>query len=429
MKNESKVGEYVAGFALLFAVLALGWHTWYLKPTQAGEPVKAMLLFRMIAGLGLGYALGRSFFGFAGSVNRSYRAGSTKLMQTLMVMFVATAAINAAFLWGNDPTSYKLWIKPINLGLIIGGSLFGFGMAFSSCCATGVLTDVVMGLPRALITLAFFGVGVFVGFPVQKVSTWVSHSWFTTPTFAKDGKGGVFLPDWFKWDGSGGYIGALIFLAVLGGIAIWLSRLYEQSRKDSGTYSPVDTEEEQIAAQSDSEYEGIYQHLFAKPWTLGMGAAMIVVIFALLMGVTKSGWGASTPYGYWFGRILRLFGVSAESLAAFSKQPVANYTAPFFENAMNVQNICIILGTVIALLMMGRLVSSVKEGMPISGKGALLYAVGGFSMGFGTTLSNGCNVGAMYTPIANFSLSGWIFLTFMVAGGILGNRIFKKVMG
>ena len=49
-------------------------------------------------------------------------------------------------------------------------------------------------------------------------------------------------------------------------------------------------------------------------------------------------------------------------------------------------------------------------------------------MGFGTRLSNGCNVGALYTPIANFSLSGWIFLVFLVLGEIFGNIIYKKIM-
>jgi hypothetical protein len=48
-------------------------------------------------------------------------------------------------------------------------------------------------------------------------------------------------------------------------------------------------------------------------------------------------------------------------------------------------------------------------------------------MGLGTRFANGCNVGALYTPIANFSLSGWLFLIAMVAGGVLGSK-FKKVV-
>ena len=57
----------------------------------------------------------------------------------------------------------------------------------------------------------------------------------------------------------------------------------------------------------------------------------------------------------------------------------------------------------------------------------MFYALGGLCMGFGTRLSNGCNVGALYTPIANFSLSGWVFLIFLVLGGIVGNSVAKKM--
>jgi uncharacterized membrane protein YedE/YeeE len=48
-------------------------------------------------------------------------------------------------------------------------------------------------------------------------------------------------------------------------------------------------------------------------------------------------------------------------------------------------------------------------------------------MGLGTRFANGCNVGALFTPIANFSLSGWIFLVFMVAGGVIGNMLGRRM--
>jgi uncharacterized protein len=56
-----------------------------------------MLFFRLLIGVGLGYALSRSYTGFAGSVNRAFRTGSTKLMRTLMLMFFMTALLTTAF--------------------------------------------------------------------------------------------------------------------------------------------------------------------------------------------------------------------------------------------------------------------------------------------------------------------------------------------
>ncbi len=411
--------DYIIGFLLLAAILVIG------KNSLEGS----MLFFRLIVGLGLGYALTRSFFGFAGSVNRSYRAGSTKLMRTLILLFVGTAIVSTCFFIGQDPTQYDLWINPINVGLILGGITFGFGMAFCSCCASGVLTDIVTGLPRALITIIFFGMGVYVGFPVQNSATWVSKTMFSSQTF----ENGVFLPDLFKWDGLEGYLGAIILTILFACIAIWIAKIYEDKRKAKNSYTGVDTEVAQVKVYNDDKQfklfsQKTYDILFVRPWTLGMGAVVIGGIFILLMGVTKAGWGASTPYGFWFGRLLVAFGMSPESIASFAGKPVEMFTGPFFQNAINVQNVGIILGTLIALLLSGSFIKTFKEGLSITFKEALIYVIGGFAMGFGTRLSNGCNVGALYTPIANFSLSGWIFLVFLVVGGIIGNIVYKKIM-
>ena len=214
-----KKTQNLLGVIVLALILFAG-HT-YLK--------SSMLFLRLVLGMILGYALTRSFMGFAGSVNRAYNTGSTKLMRVLMGMFTATAAISIAFLYNADPAAYDLWINPINFGLILGGILFGFGMTFSMCCASGVLTDLVTGLPRAFVTIIFFGMGVFLGYPIQS-KAWVKESWFTSETGAKLA-GGVYLPDLFKWDGLNGYLGAIVVTGILATIVVWLSMKYEDAKK------------------------------------------------------------------------------------------------------------------------------------------------------------------------------------------------------
>lgn len=425
-------GQAVTGGVLLLLILFIG------KSTLSSS----MLFFRLLAGMGFGYALTRGFMGFAGSVNRAYNTGSTKLMRVLAYMFLGTSVLTTAFLYNSDASSYGLWVNPINSGLIIGGLLFGFGMTFSVCCASGVLTDVVTGFSRGFITLIFFGMGVFLGFPFQRAADWVVAAgiptdWirktaFSTETFPD----GVYFPDLFKGDGLDGYLGAILLTAFLAGIVIYLSKRYEQNRKVNGTFTGVPSEIEQCKVLADcdngvSEFkllsEETYVRLFVKPWSMGIGAAVIAVIFTLLMGVTKNGWGASTPYGWWFGRFLMIFGVSPESLASFSNVPVKFYTMPFFDHPINVQNIGIMVGTVICLLLAGTFKSTVTTEIKITPKQGFLYAMGGIFMGLGTRLANGCNVGALYTPIANFSLSGWIFFAALVGGGIIGNIVAKKI--
>lgn len=415
-----KKTEQILGFIGIILILLLG--KAFLKPD---------MLIRLAIGLGLGYSLMRAYTGFAGSVNRAYKTGSTKLMRTMMFMFLISCILSAAFLIKADPTTYDLWVNPINLGLLLGGLLFGFGMSLSSCCATGVLTDLVTGLPRAFTTLVFFCMGVYLGFPFQNTESWIKESWFTTPV-GKKLAGGVFMPDLFKWDGFNGYLGSLLLTALFCGIVVYISYLYERKCKRNNTYTGLDSEIMQEHEQKfdSKDYklfsETTYNRIFAKPWTLKQGAIALSILFAVLMGVTKAGWGASTPYGIWFGKILMAFGASSKSVAAFAKMKPGAYTTPFFQNGVSVQNFGIILGTAVYLLTAGKFKKTFTSELHITFREALLYALGGITMGFGTRLANGCNVGALYTPIANFSLSGWVFFIFLVLGSIAGNIFGKK---
>lgn len=391
-----------------------------------------LLFFRLLIGTGLGYTLARAYTGFAGSVNRAYRTGSTQLMRTLMFMFFITALLTTAFLFGKDPASYNLWIKPINLGVMLGGLFFGFGMSLSVCCASGVLTDLPVGLPRAFITLIFFGLGVFVGFPVQNTASWVQDSWYSTYIGIRT-MGGVFLPDLFQGDGFEGYLGGLILLGALCLIFTVLSYIYEKHQIKTKKYTglPIEKLQSELKAIDLKNFNlfsaDTYYHFFEKPWTLKQGAIVLAVIFTLMMGVTGAGWGASQPYGIWFGKFLMLLGVPAASLANFTHLSASHFTIPFFEQQISVQNFGIIVGAIIYLLTAGKLSESFTAGLEIDKKAAALYALGGICMGFGTRLANGCNVGALYTPIANFSLSGWIFLIFMILGGVISNKFSDKI--
>ena len=420
-----KTKEPFIGFILVFLILLFGY--FYLQ--------NDMLFFRLMMGCTLGYALSRGYMGFAGSVNRAYLTGSTRLMRTLMLLFFISAAGSLAVLFHADATSFGLWVNPINLGLLLVGILFGVGMAFSSCCASGVLTDLVTALPRALVTLIFFCAGVFLGFPIQNTASWIQESWFTTKTGAAIGTKGVYLPDLFEFDGLNGYLGALLVTAAFCLLVVRLSYAYENKHKKEGTYKQHFEEgiqkkvvEEQLNEKDTPLFSPKgYERFFVRPWTLKTSIFVISIVFILLMGVTKEGWGASTPYGFWFGKLLMIFGVSAEKIAQFTHGSPKPYILAFFRHPVTLQNVGILLGTAFYLLTSGQLIQTAKASFHITKKQAFFYALGGFCMGFGTRLSNGCNVGALYTPIANFSLSGWIFLIVLVIGGYWGNQVAHKV--
>ncbi len=397
---DKKVIQYLVGWGTLALTLILSY-------ALLEEP----FFFRMVIGLTFGYALSRGFIGFAGSVSRAGANGSTKLLRTLMFMFMITAIGVAVFIYGGVVDTSKLWVNPINFGLILGAFLFGFGMIFSTCCATGILAGASKNITVFLVTLFFFGLGILIGWPLQSKS-FVSESWFNTEGFK-----GVYFGDF-------GLITALLITLVLTvGVTIGLKK-YEEYRKTKGTHKEVKCECEQAEVVVVDENAPLismttYERLFVKSWGQKLSAAVLAATFLALTAVTGSGWGASTPYGMWVGKLFYNLGVPLETLTDYTGRGAGTFTFKFFENGTSVQNLGIILGAFIAMLIAGRFNGKLKAKPKV-----LIYAsLGGFLVGFATRLSNGCNVGALYTPIANFSLSGWIFLPFMVVGGFVAVKL------
>ncbi|SDJ16986.1 hypothetical protein SAMN04488540_105192 [Ferrimonas sediminum] len=385
----------------------------------------ASLFLRLLLGLSLGFSLVKGSIGFAGSVNRAYRRGSTQLLQTLMLMFVVAAAINAGILLNADLGHFDLWVNPINLGLVVGGLMFGAGMSLSSCCATGVMVEMVSDVPRALTTLLFFGAGVFLGFPLQATQPWITTTLLSSQSFS--GKG-VYLPDLFTWGPLNGYFMALLVTTAFALVVVYVAKKYEKRRHATGTFFGVEGE---IARQGTGPEETArsfsllsvdsYQRWLGNLWRMRTAALVIALIVGIMTVATGAGWGASTPFGIWFGKGLIGLGLSVDAIAAFSHRPAALFTTPFFEHGISVQNFAILVGALIAVLLMGGFSFSFR--LNHSAKQFALFALGGLLMGFGTRFANGCNVGALFTPIANLSLSGWIYLVFLIGGGIAGNKL------
>jgi len=396
--------EHFTGLMVLFMVIVLG------KVYLSSD----MLFYRLLIGLGFGYALARASMGFAGSVNRLSRTGSSTLASALLVMFVVTAVITAFTIYGHE-SDFKLNIYPLNLALLIGGFMFGFGMSFTSCCATGSLTDVPGGFSRATVSIFFISVGVFLGYRVQN-SELVRHSVVSTPRGLEQ-KGGVFLPDLFTFDGFNGYLGALLLTALLAAIAIYFAKQYERHYFEK--YPPADEGVIKVP-----EYT-TYERLFVVPWKMRVSVVIIASLFASLLWLYEKGWGASTAFGLWFAKLLMLFGIDAQTLSEWTGRSDDFFSQSLLDHGTSVQNFAIILGALLYLLIAGKFKERFRGGLPITAKDFGLYAFGGLIMGYGTRLSNGCNVGALYTPIAELSLSGWIYMVVMVTGGLLGNWVLR----
>lgn len=417
--NEKRLAESIIGWILFIAILILG--KMYLETA---------VFFRLLIGLAFGYTLARADTGFAGSVNKMYRTGSIRLMKYLMLTFFLAALTTSALLvFKPEGLEYKLKIHPINITLAIGAIIFGIGMALSSCCGSGTLTDLVVDFPRGIITVIFFMIGVFAAFPLQKKTDFINKSYITSASSDK----GVFLPDWFTFDGLNGYIGAVVFTGILCLLVVYLAERWQKKQIEAG-YNVENAAELYVikmyeeGSEQSKLYPSLYDRVFIKPWTLKQGAIGLAIVFTLLMAGANTGWSVTSAFGDFFGRILYLFGVSEQALIEYTGYAAekAPFAKSIFASGGQIQNFGIILGALIYLLLSKKWLVPFKSSMHITGKQAIQYVIGGLLMGVGTRIANGCNAGGLFTPIAQFSLSGWFFLIFMFIGGWVGNMIACK---
>lgn len=379
----------------------------------------------LITGLMLGYVFTRSRYGFAGSVRKVYFTGNGGLTKALILMFaltiIATAGIHlGAALKGGVP-AFRAgegdlvipgsgFVAKASLNTIIGGIIFGIGMIFGGCCASGTLTDVGEGELRAWIVVPFFGVGGIIGA--------LHGSWWSESVFQSIGTR-LYFPDVF------GYLGTVILYLILFLLLYIFVRKYEEKRKREGTYKEEVYEDWQKPLEKKGGFsffsKETYHKMFVERWSFATGAFLTALIFVFIINTTGSSWGASGPYSLWTTWLVEKFGISFSSpaLEGFSNT-VGN---GLMNHAVSIRNIGMILGALIAMLLAGNF----KFNFKISLKEGIFSALGGILMGYGARVAGGCNAGALYSGIANFSLSGWFFLVAMVIGGLIGSKLYLSI--
>lgn len=420
-KDKRHLVEFCCAFALILTMILF-------VTFRYDASKQASMFLRMLAGSIIGYALARASFGFAGTVNRACNTGSTKLMKAVALLFLLGGLVTFVAILGGVLNPAKLSGNTINYGLIIGATLFGFGMSFTVCCASGVLTDLAESPIKAIFVLLFFCFGAFLGLALKK-QEWMA--WYKQPLFGITGLNqNINFTHMVSGNVLWGAIVGVIMTFILVSCVIIIADFYEKRRKAANTYIGCGSElaqEKEAAEHVKDENAGVelFYNVFTKPWTLAKGATVIAIGYAVLVFGLKSGWGVSGPLGQWFARLLMIFGVPAEAIKNFSGY---NPATPFWDNAMYVQDISIFLGALIAYLLAGNFTRNVK-GWLFKPLELVLYAIGGIILGIAINLAGGCNAGGLFTPIAQFSLSGWIYLVCIVVGGFAGNyvrKVFRK---
>lgn len=411
--------QIVAGLILVALMLLFGF-------TLAQKDGGGKLAFALAIGMGFGYTLTRSRYGFAGGIKRIYVRGEGSLSVALLIAFAVLILVYGSMQWveslsgavpqylaqeGDKVISGTQNVFMFNIGTAAGAFIFGIGMIIAGGCASGTLADLGEGEGHALLAFPLFVLGTIPGHYLREVID-------RNPI----GKVGVrlHLPQIFGYFGSFVVSFAILFMLYL------VVKAYERKRKAEGTYrsetSDYEDFEKELEVAKDEPVCGwaLYHKFFVQRWSFITGSMVLGFLSVAWFVVNKKAWGVTSAFtnmAVWF---VGLFGIKFTD-PGFDKINAA-LEKGILSNAGVVLDIGIVVGSLLCFLLACRFQANMK----FNGRNALLFGLGGLMMGFGSRLAKGCNIGALYSSLTVFSLSGWLFLIFISLGAVAALKIFAK---
>lgn len=332
-----------------------------------------------LVGAGLGFVLFQATFGFAGSFRAAlerrdfsgFRAQALALALTSVVFFPLLAA---GGLSGLPLTGF---VTPIGVSFVIGAVLFGIGMQIGGGCASGTLFALGGGNARLLMTLACFILGSVVG---------AAHLgfWWRLPALPAGTS-----QDWLGWPAA-----LALHLAIFAAVIAYAPA----SNRLRGALS--------------------WHRILREPWPLALGAAGLAVLNIATIILAGRPWGETAGFTLWGSKLAAAMGLDPTGWPYWQGNP-GPLTSSVFSDVTSVMDFAIIAGAAAAAGLSGRFALRSGGG----GRAWLGAAIGGFLMGYGARLSDGCNIGAYFSALASGSLSGWVWVAAAFLGSAIGLRL------
>lgn len=170
----------------------------------------------------------------------------------------------------------------------------------------------------------------------------------------------------------------------------------------------------------DNKY---YKEWIKDAWPYLTGAILLSVFQIVTLATTGNPWGVSGVLANWGAWLYEAVGGSVDKWYYFSSEGAQRtLEGGFLNHGGSIRNLGIIVGALLAVL----LASGFKIKKIKSMKQVIAAILGGLLMGYGARIGFGCNIGALYSGIASFSLSGWVFGVFIFLGAIVGSKLLVK---
>lgn len=342
----------------------------------------------LVLGLGFGATLNYFVFGFSNAWRLLILDKQTEGVRAhvWMICVASVLFLPLIFLGSIGDQSYNGLIRPVSLSVVVGAFLFGVGMQLAGRCSSGTLNGVGQLQPLSFLTFACLLVGGVVG--AYFYGNWVQ--WPTLPPYS-------FIQ---SLEGA-----AIIFNFVLLFLAYRFLIYFEQ--KNLGQVRPL----WQVKQGSRGKN------------TLIVASILLAALNFLVFFISGQPWSIASVFTVWglklsevanldldwrFWDIVSLYGTRLER--------------PLLDDSVSLTTIGVILGSLLVTL----LNDSPAKREVFQWKNFTYALVGGLLMGFGATLSYGCNIGAFFSGVASGSLHGWIWILFAILGNIVALKIILK---
>lgn len=383
----------------------------------------SQLAIAAVVGLGIGACLQKGRFCFVNAFRDLFAYKDTRVTKGV----VAAVLVTMVF-WG---TAYQLgyyqgfWTPGWGLTGLVGGFVFGIGMTYAGGCASGTLYRAGEGYVQYWITLLFMGVG-YVAFTAAFPT--LQSTYFASLTFGE----GVSLfeispvPAGLLAIGVAA-VGTLVYATVLGREhADTAERATAASARPATIVGTPVVGLQRLAAGTRAYVAGVRDAwadpvaASKRPWD-PRSAALGISVFALVWFTSVSIVGITGPEARWSGYLLSLVGVDAGSFTYWG--------SVLFRGAGVGLTVDMVM---ITFLVVGAGLAAYWSGdfsLRMPRKRRLPNAVlGGFAMGAGSRLAPGCNIGNIYSGLAELSVHSFIATIGIVAGVyVMTHWIYREV--
>lgn len=350
----------------------------------------------LLLGMGLGATLNFFIFGFSSTWRRCILQQRTAGIRAQIIMLALALVLFSPLLWLGSlgEQSFQGIVRPAGLSVMFGAFLFGIGMQLAANCSSGTLNRIGQFEPLSFISFVMLFVGGVIG------AYWYD-SWSYWPAINS-----------FSFTQHFGWVGLGLSLVVLGLIYRWMTRCEKQHCQN---LEPIFNRDKHQAWWSSAQWSPL----------LKAGVLLALLNFAILI-MSGQPWSVASVFTLWSLKLSDSLTLGLDwqfwQIAGLYQQRMAQN---LLTDAVSLTTIGVILGSLWVTLFAPRAKTPIKRNL----KQTSLYAIGGFLMGFGATLSYGCNVGAFFSGIASGSLHGWLWIVFAVFGNIVTLKWLMRTKG